>query len=70
MVARYNIITYNDKAELFFQNKYMMWFGAITFASCISYIFYMKYQYKDQRVYTAMDDNNELVLRKKRSGWD
>merc|ERR1712213_219243 len=51
-------------------NKYMMWFGAITFTSCVSYIFYMKYQHKNERVYTAMDDNDQLVLRKKRSGWD
>ena len=47
-----------------------MWFGAVTFASCISYIFYMKYQWKSEKVYTAMDDNDELILRKKRSGWD
>ena len=47
-----------------------MWFGAVTFTSCVSYIFYMKYKYKDQKVYTAMDDNNQLVLMKKRSGWD
>ena len=56
--------------QIIFQNKFMMWFGGITFLSCVSYICYMKYQYKDQKVYTAIDDNNELVLTKKRSGWD
>ena len=55
---------------IIFQNKFMMWFGAITFTSCISYIVYMKYQHKHEKVYTALDDNDQLVLRKKRSGWD
>ena len=59
-----------ERHEFIFQNKYMMWFGAITFTSCVSYIFYMKYQHKNEKVYTAMDDNDQLVLRKKRSGWD
>ena len=47
-----------------------MWFGAVTFTSSIAYIFYMKAQWKNEKVYTALDDNDELVLRKKRSGWD
>ena len=54
----------------YLQNKYMMWFGAITFTSCVSYIIYMRSQWKHEKVYTAIDDNDELVLRKKRSGWD
>ena len=54
----------------YFQNKYMMTFGACTFGLCIGYIIYMRQTHKSQKVYTVIDENDELVLTKKKSRWD
>ena len=48
----------------------MMTFGACTFGLCIGYIIYMRETYKAQKVYTVIDENDELVLTKKKSRWD
>ena len=49
----------------------MMTFGACSFGLCIGYILYMRNTYKgNPKVYTVIDDNDELVLTKKKSRWE
>ncbi len=54
------------------QNRYMMGFGAFTFVLCISYIIAWSMMSSEQRktTYTAMDDQDNLVSRKKKSRWE
>ena len=56
--------------NIFFQNKYMMTFGACSFIFCIGYLFYMKETWKKEKVVTVINENDELVLAKKKSRWD
>ena len=44
--------------------------GLLTFSGCIGYIAYMKQQYKNAKVVTALNDQDEIVLVKKKSQWD
>ena len=55
---------------LFLQNKFIMTVGVLTFSGCVLYIAYMKHQMRNEKTYTALNDNDELVLRKKQSRWD
>ena len=51
-------------------NRFMIVFGLVTFTSCIIYIGVMVYNgEKQKKVYIAMDDNDELVAREKKSRW-
>jgi len=51
-------------------NKVVMALGLLTFSGCIGYIAYMKQQYKNAKVVTALNDQDEIVLVKKKSQWD
>ena len=53
-----------------FQNKYMMAFGATAFTLCLGYMVYMRETWKKEKVYTVINENDELVLAKKKSRWD
>ena len=48
----------------------MMTFGACSFIFCIGYLFYMKETWKKEKVVTVINENDELVLAKKKSRWD
>jgi len=50
-------------------NKYMMAFGVIAFSGCIGYLSWMKATHKKNNLYTALDENEDLVLREKKSRW-
>jgi hypothetical protein len=54
----------------FFQNKYMMIFGVASFTFCVGYMIYMQESWRKQKVYTVINDDDELVLTKKKSRWD
>jgi len=51
-------------------NKFVMAVGVAAFTGCVLYMAYMKHQWKSENVYTALNDKDELVLRKKQSRWD
>jgi len=51
-------------------NKYMMTFGICAFTFCIGYMVYMKENMRKERAYTVLNDNDELVLTKKKSRWE
>ena len=53
-----------------FQNKYMMTFGVCAFSFCVGYMLYMKETWQKEKVYTVINDNDELVMTKKKSRWD
>ena len=44
--------------------------GLTAFVGCVGYIAYMKHQWKEAKVVTALNDNDELILVKKKSQWD
>ena len=62
-----HIVLYN-----FVQNRYMIAFGIVAFSSCVSYLYYMRKSAAEDgaKTYTALDDQDQLVLRKKRSRWE
>ena len=37
---------------------------------CVGYLAWMKHSHKAQGLYTAMDDQDQLYLTKKRNKWD
>ena len=45
----------------------MMTFGACSFVFCIGYLIYMKETWKKEKVVTVINENDELVLAKKKS---
>ena len=47
-----------------------MTIGVLAFTGCVGYIAYMKHQWKNAKVVTALNDNDELILIKKKSSWD
>jgi len=51
-------------------NKWIMGFGIVAITGCLGYLAWMKSQHKAQGLYTAMDDNDQLYLTKKRNKWD
>ena len=51
-------------------NKYMMTFGICAFSFCVGYMIYMKESWRKERVYTVINDKDELIMTKKRSRWD
>ncbi|XP_040583806.1 small integral membrane protein 8 [Lepeophtheirus salmonis] len=51
-------------------NKMVMAFGVIAISFCGCYMGYMRYYWKKEQVYTALNDSDELILRKKSSHWD
>ena len=51
-------------------NKYVMGFGLIAITGCVGYLAWMKSNWQKQNLYTAVDENDELVMRKKRSKWE
>jgi len=51
-------------------NKYFMAFGITAISCCVGYLAYMKHQHREQGLYTAIDDNDQMYLTKKRSKWD
>ena len=50
----------------------MITFGILAFSSCVLYLYNMKTSANEDgaKTYTALDDQDQLVLRKKRSRWD
>ena len=51
-------------------NKWVMGFGLVAISGCLGYLAWMKNQHKEQGLYTAMDDQDQLYLAKKRNKWD
>ena len=51
-------------------NKYMMTFGICAFSFCVGYMIYMKESWRKEKVYTVINDKDELVMTKKKSRWD
>ena len=47
-----------------------MGFGLVAISGCLGYLAWMKNQHKEQGLYTAMDDQDQLYLAKKRNKWD
>lgn len=47
-----------------------MVFGVSAFAFCIGYMAYMKESWRKENVYAVINDNDELVMTKKKSKWD
>ena len=56
----------------FVQNRYMITFGILAFSSCALYLYNMRMSAAQDgaKTYTALDDEDQLVLRKKRSRWE
>ena len=50
----------------------MITFGILAFSSCVLYLYNMRMSASEDgaKTYTALDDQDQLVLRKKRSRWD
>ena len=53
-----------------FQNKYMIFFGSVAFASCIGYIMYMRQTALKDKKYVVLDEQDRLVMKEKKSRWD
>jgi len=51
-------------------NKWVMMFGLTALTGCLGYLAWMKQQHREQGLYTAMDDQDQLYLKKKKSRWD
>ena len=51
-------------------NKHMMTFGICAFTFCVGYMIYMKESWRKEKVYTVINDKDELVMTKKKSRWD
>jgi len=51
-------------------NRFTMVCGLIAITGCIGYLSWMRSTHQAQKLYTALDENDELVLRKKQSRWD
>ena len=51
-------------------NKWVMGFGLVAISGCMGYLAWLKSQHKEQGLYTAMDDQDQLYLAKKRNKWD
>jgi len=54
-------------------NRFIMAVGLIGISGCIGYLAWMRAthaSYAEQNMYTALDENDEMVLRKKKSKWD
>ena len=52
-------------------NKYMMSFGAAAFAGCASYLIYMSVMGERRKdTYTALNDQDEFVVTKRKSKWE
>jgi len=48
----------------------MMTFGICAFSFCVGYMIYMKESWRREKVYTVINDKDELVMSKKKSRWD
>ena len=51
-------------------NRFVMGFGLAAITGCIGYLVWMKSSHKEQGLYTAMNDKDELYVAKKRSKWE
>jgi len=51
-------------------NRFVMAVGLIAISGCIGYLTWMRQQHKEMNVYTALDENDQLYLRQKKSRWD
>ncbi|XP_023332638.1 small integral membrane protein 8 [Eurytemora carolleeae] len=51
-------------------NKFIMVCGVLAITGCFGYLAWMKSVYKDRNLYTALDENEQLVLREKKTRWD
>ena len=51
-------------------NKWVMGFGLVAISGCVGYLAWLKSQHRDQGLYTAMDDQDQLYLAKKKNKWD
>lgn len=50
-------------------NKYVMIFGVLAISGCFGYLSWLRATWKEKNLYTAMDENEQLVLRQKKSKW-
>ncbi len=52
----------------------MITFGIVAFSCCVAYMVYMRTEAEadvlEGRTYTAMNDQDQLVTRRKRSKWE
>ena len=53
-----------------FQNKFMIIFGCISFTSCVGYIMYMRHSIATNKTYVVLDEEDQLVMKQKKSRWD
>ena len=51
-------------------NKWVMAFGLAAISGCVGYLAWMRSQHREQGLYTAMDDQDQLYVTKKRNKWD
>lgn len=51
-------------------NKYVMVFGLLAISGCFGYLTWLRASWKEKNLYTAMDENEQLVLRQKKSKWE
>ena len=51
-------------------NKWVMAFGLTAITGCLGYLAWMKAQHRDQGLYTAIDDQDQLYVAKRRNKWD
>lgn len=54
------------------QNRYMMGFGAFAFTLCVIYMVVWSFTTREARknTYAALDDEDRIVSRKRKSRWD
>ena len=55
---------------LTFQNKYMIFFGSVAFASCVGYIMYMRHTALKEKKYVVLNQQDQLVMKEKKSRWE
>ena len=51
-------------------NKWVMGFGLLAITGSACYLAWMRSQHTSQGLVTALDDNDQLYLTKKRNKWD
>jgi len=50
-------------------NKFVMGIGLIAITGCFGYLAWMRNNHKQRNLYTALDENEQLIVREKTSRW-